>query len=98
MRIGIIGSGNVGGAPTHCLRALGHDVAVANSRGPAFLAALANETGARAVAIVLPWLVCKLKVLLCGASRFPMWETKGRCTQSPITERKRRQCESPGGR
>jgi predicted dinucleotide-binding enzyme len=50
MRIGIIGSGNVGGALTHCLRALGRDVAVASSRGPASLATLANETGARAAA------------------------------------------------
>lgn len=49
MRIGIIGAGNIGGTLTRRFRALGHDVAVANSRGPDSLAALAAETGARAV-------------------------------------------------
>lgn len=51
MRIGIIGSGHIGGTLTRRLRTLGHDVLVANSRGPASLAALAAETGAQAVAI-----------------------------------------------
>lgn len=51
MRIGIIGSGNIGGVLTRRLRAIGHDVAVSNSRGPASLAALAEETGAEAVAV-----------------------------------------------
>jgi 8-hydroxy-5-deazaflavin:NADPH oxidoreductase len=48
MRIGIIGSGNIGGTLTRRLTALGHDVAVANSRGPQSLEALAGETGATA--------------------------------------------------
>ena len=34
MRIGIIGAGNIGGALTRRLTALGHEVTVANSRGP----------------------------------------------------------------
>lgn len=51
MRIGIIGAGHIGGTLTRRLRALGHDVVVANSRGPESLAALAAETGARAVAV-----------------------------------------------
>ncbi len=51
MRIGIIGSGNIGGTLTRRLRALGHDVFVANSRGPASLDALAGETGAHAVSV-----------------------------------------------
>ncbi|MBF5040976.1 NADP oxidoreductase [Aggregicoccus sp. 17bor-14] len=51
MRIGIIGAGHIGGALTRRLRALGHDVAVANSRGPQTLSALAAETGARAVPV-----------------------------------------------
>ncbi|MFG1950727.1 NADPH-dependent F420 reductase [Micromonospora sp. NPDC048830] len=46
MRIGIIGSGHVGGALARRLRAIGHDVTVANSRGPQTLADLARETGA----------------------------------------------------
>jgi len=49
MRIGIIGAGHIGGTLTRRLRTLGHDVVVANSRGPETLAALATETGARAV-------------------------------------------------
>ncbi|TAM60836.1 NADP oxidoreductase [bacterium] len=49
MKIGIIGTGNIGGALTRRLRALGHDVAVANSRGPDSLRELAAETGAKAV-------------------------------------------------
>jgi predicted dinucleotide-binding enzyme len=51
MRIGIIGSGNVGGTLTRRLAALGHDVTVANSRGPASLESLARETGARAASV-----------------------------------------------
>ncbi|MEO3780996.1 NADPH-dependent F420 reductase [Micromonospora sp. B11E3] len=46
MRIGIIGSGHVGGALARRLGAIGHDVTVANSRGPQTLADLARETGA----------------------------------------------------
>ena len=49
MKIGIIGAGNIGGTLTRRLAALGHDVAVANSRGPQTLADLAAQTGARAV-------------------------------------------------
>jgi len=48
MKIGIIGSGNVGGTLTRRLRGLGHDVTVANSRGPESLAELAGQTGATA--------------------------------------------------
>jgi 8-hydroxy-5-deazaflavin:NADPH oxidoreductase len=51
MKIGIIGAGHIGSALTRRLRALGHDVSVANSRGPETLAPLAAETGARAVPV-----------------------------------------------
>jgi len=51
MNIGIIGAGKIGGTLTRRLSALGHKVAVANSRGPAALADLAKETGARAVTV-----------------------------------------------
>ncbi len=50
-KIGIIGSGNIGGALTRLFRAVGHEVTVANSRGPASLAGLARETGARAASV-----------------------------------------------
>ncbi|MEU0300704.1 NAD(P)-binding domain-containing protein [Streptomyces sp. NPDC006175] len=49
MKIGIIGAGNIGGNLTRRLTALGHDVSVANSRGPETLKDLAEETGATAV-------------------------------------------------
>jgi len=51
MKIGIIGAGNIGGALSRRFRAAGHDVAIANSRGPASLHALAGETGARPVTL-----------------------------------------------
>lgn len=51
MKIGIIGAGQIGGTLTRRLSALGHEVFVANSRGPKTLAALAAETGATAVSV-----------------------------------------------
>jgi predicted dinucleotide-binding enzyme len=48
MKIGIIGAGNIGGNLTRRLTALGHEVVVANSRGPQTLEDLAEETGATA--------------------------------------------------
>lgn len=51
MKIGIIGSGNIGGVLARRLTALGHDVSVANSRGPESLPELAAETGAAPVPI-----------------------------------------------
>src|SRR5271157_5889847 len=51
MKIGIIGAGNIGGTLTRRLTSLGHQVAVANSRGPETLADLARETGATAVPV-----------------------------------------------
>ena len=51
MKIGIIGAGHIGGTLTRRLAAVGHDVYVANSRGPETLADLARETGAKAVTV-----------------------------------------------
>ena len=51
MKIGIIGAGHIGGTLTRRLTALGHEVSVANSRGPETLADLARETGAHAVTV-----------------------------------------------
>jgi predicted dinucleotide-binding enzyme len=51
LRIGIIGAGNIGGNLARRFAALGHEVAVANSRGPETLAGLAAETGAKAVTV-----------------------------------------------
>jgi predicted dinucleotide-binding enzyme len=51
MRIGIIGAGNIGGNLTRRFTELGHEVRVANSRGPETLSDLATETGATAVRV-----------------------------------------------
>ncbi len=51
MDIGIIGSGNIGSTLARHLTALGHQVLVANSRGPASLAAVTAETGATAATV-----------------------------------------------
>jgi predicted dinucleotide-binding enzyme len=49
MKIGIIGAGNIGTALTRRFTAAGHQVFVANSRGPESLRDLAAETGATPV-------------------------------------------------
>jgi predicted dinucleotide-binding enzyme len=51
MKIGIVGSGNIGSALTRHFTRLGHDVVVANSRGPETLADLAKATGAKPVQV-----------------------------------------------
>jgi predicted dinucleotide-binding enzyme len=51
MKIGIIGAGNIGGTLTRRFTALGHEVFVANSRGPETLVDLAAETGATPVTV-----------------------------------------------
>jgi predicted dinucleotide-binding enzyme len=51
LKIGIIGAGNIGGTLTRRLSQVGHDVSVANSRGPETLQELAEETGASAVTV-----------------------------------------------
>src|SRR4051812_23791076 len=48
MKVGIIGAGNIGSALTRRLTAIGHEVTIANSRGPETLEAIAAETGAHA--------------------------------------------------
>lgn len=49
MKIGIIGAGNIGHVLARRFRELGHEVLIANSRGPESLAAIERETGAVAV-------------------------------------------------
>jgi predicted dinucleotide-binding enzyme len=53
VRIGIIGAGNIGGTLARHLAKLGHEVSIANSRGPDSLTALAAEIGATPVAVVV---------------------------------------------
>ncbi|WP_028474806.1 NADPH-dependent F420 reductase [Nocardioides alkalitolerans] len=49
MKIGVLGVGNIGATVARRLSAAGHDVKVANSRGPETVPAAVLETGARAV-------------------------------------------------
>ena len=49
MRIGIIGAGNMGATLAAQLTRIGHQVAIANSRGPRTLAGVAAQTGATPV-------------------------------------------------
>jgi len=52
VRIGIIGSGSMGGVLARRLAELGHQVSIANSRGGESLTALAAEIGATPVSVV----------------------------------------------
>jgi 8-hydroxy-5-deazaflavin:NADPH oxidoreductase len=52
MRIGILGAGSMGVILARHLGRLGHQVSIANSRGPESLAALAAEIGATPVSVV----------------------------------------------
>lgn len=51
MRIGIIGAGNIGSALARRFTELGHEVSVANSRGPETLREVERETGAKAATV-----------------------------------------------
>jgi predicted dinucleotide-binding enzyme len=51
MKIGIIGSGELGGGLASKFIKLGHTVSIANSRGPASLKQLAGEIGAEAATV-----------------------------------------------
>lgn len=51
MKIGIIGAGHIGGTLARRLVAVGHDVKIANSRGPQTLVDLSRESGAKAVTV-----------------------------------------------
>jgi hypothetical protein len=53
MKIGILGSGNIGGAAARLFVAAGHEVALSNSRGPESLHGLVDELGTRAHAMTI---------------------------------------------
>jgi predicted dinucleotide-binding enzyme len=52
MRVGVIGAGSMGGILARHLANLGHQVSIANSRGPESLTALVTEIGATPVSVV----------------------------------------------
>ena len=45
MRIGVLGAGHIGGTAAKLFARAGHQVAVANSRGPASLASFVSSAG-----------------------------------------------------
>ena len=51
MKIGIIGAGNIGGNAAKLFAKAGHEIAIANSRGPETLTDLVNEIGNGAKAV-----------------------------------------------
>ncbi|UMM07823.1 NAD(P)-binding domain-containing protein [Gluconobacter frateurii] len=51
MKIGIIGAGQIGGTLARRFVACGHEVKIANSRGPQTLTELARESGAKPVTV-----------------------------------------------
>ena len=51
MEIGIIGSGNIGSTLARNLKAIGHSVLIANSRGPSTLVEFAAQTGVVAATV-----------------------------------------------
>lgn len=55
MKIGIIGTGNIGGTLARKLREAGHDIRVANSRGIQGVRAFAEELGAEPVDVRGRW-------------------------------------------
>jgi predicted dinucleotide-binding enzyme len=71
MKIGIIGTGNIGAALTRHFTRLGHDVVVANSRGPATLVGLAKETGAKPVSVAEVPPGCDLVVVTIPEGKIP---------------------------
>jgi len=53
MKVGIIGSGHIGATAAGLFVTAGHEVAIANSRGPESLASLVSELGPRAHAMTV---------------------------------------------
>jgi predicted dinucleotide-binding enzyme len=71
MNIGIIGSGNIGGALTRYLTKLGHQVLIANSRGPESLGDIAAETGATPVSAEVAAAVNDLVIIAIPEKAIP---------------------------
>jgi 8-hydroxy-5-deazaflavin:NADPH oxidoreductase len=53
MKIGIIGAGHIGGNAAKLFAEAGHEIAIANSRGPETLTDLVNEIGGKAKAVTV---------------------------------------------
>jgi 8-hydroxy-5-deazaflavin:NADPH oxidoreductase len=89
MRIGIIGAGNIGGTLTRRLTSLGHEVSVANSRGPETLQELASETGATAVVAQDAARDAELEVVTIPMKAIPQLDARildGRADGAPVVD------------
>jgi predicted dinucleotide-binding enzyme len=83
MRIGVIGSGKIGGTVARLAAAAGHEVAIANSRGPESVEPLAAEIGAKARAATVDeaahfGVVILVAVPLMAIEELPASEMAGR--------------------
>ncbi len=76
MKIGIIGAGQIGGTLARRLTNVGHTVSLANSRGPASLATLAAETGAKAVSVADAMKGADLVVVTIPEKNVPLLPTE----------------------
>jgi predicted dinucleotide-binding enzyme len=54
MKIGIIGSGNIGATTAHLFAKAGHQVKISNSRGPVSLKVLVKSIGSNNVTAATP--------------------------------------------
>jgi 8-hydroxy-5-deazaflavin:NADPH oxidoreductase len=66
MKISIIGSGNIGGNLARLFVKAGHDVALANSRGPASLKSFADELGPKLHPVTLDEAIKYCDVIICS--------------------------------
>jgi predicted dinucleotide-binding enzyme len=71
MKIGIIGSGHIGATLTQKFSAAGHDVKVANSRGPETIKADVLAAGGRAVTVVEAVADVEVLILSIPLNRIP---------------------------
>src|SRR4051812_28617609 len=71
MKIGIVGVGSIGSTLTQRLSAAGHDVTVANSRGPETIAVDTLSSGGRAVAAADAVVDVDVVILSIPLSRIP---------------------------
>jgi 8-hydroxy-5-deazaflavin:NADPH oxidoreductase len=71
MKIGLIGTGNIGAALTRHFTRLGHEVVIANSRGPESISELARETGAKPVQVTEVPMGRDLVIVTIPESRIP---------------------------
>lgn len=82
MKIGIIGTGSIGATLTRKLSAAGHAVQIANTRGPASVAELAEQSGASAA--VLDEIGCGVEVLITSIPFARMPELKPIIDRLPL--------------